>query len=132
MVRSISKLILAISILSNVIPCLAEGTESNTEASSEAPGFLTRGTPSDGTLVNTAIQNNNKLSAESKNVNVQNKDGRVVITGTVPTQADKEKLNSAVSQSGAPNISNEVKVQGSSTPATSKQATPKAKLIRVR
>ena len=44
---------------------------------------------------------------------LKTKDDAVVIRGTVPTNGDKQKINSIAEQSGAQNVRNELKVEKS-------------------
>jgi osmotically-inducible protein OsmY len=104
-------------------PCLAGSTESQ----SEAPTGMTVPMPSAGSQVNDGIQSSSHLSPEAKHVNVSNKDDAVVLTGTVPTNGDKQKINSIAEQSGATNVRNEIKVEKS---AVKKQPVPKVQIIK--
>lgn len=90
-------------------PCLAGSTESSNESS--AP--LEVSGAGMGSQINSAIQASTDLSREAKQVNVATKDGAIVLTGTVPTDDDRQKINSIIEQSGAASVRNEIKVANS-------------------
>ena len=78
----------------------ADSTRTDTTAANTADDKIT-------IQIRTALKNDTTLSPEAKNVQVIVSGGTVTLTGTVPTNADKSKIESiATRTTGVKNVSN--------------------------